>query len=120
LLVRRLLVGERVAAVAVAAIEGGREFDLKIGYDEAFARHSPGITLACEALADGARRGFSAHEFLGLAEDWQRPFATRERRFTSLMVYPANVAGAAAFGLDAASALARRVGRVLGTRSCAA
>ena len=114
LLVRLLKVGERVAAVGVAVIESGRSFDLKIGYDAAFARHSPGLTLTCEALADSARRGLAAHEFLGFAEGWQRPFATRERNFTSLMIYPMNIAGSTAFGFDAAGALLRRTRRALG------
>jgi CelD/BcsL family acetyltransferase involved in cellulose biosynthesis len=114
LLVRRLWAGERVAAVQVAVIEGGRCFDLKIGYDGEFARHSPGLTLTCEALADDARRGLRGHEFLGLAEDWQRAFATRERRCESFVIYPLNAPGLAAFAFDAAGAIARRARRALG------
>jgi CelD/BcsL family acetyltransferase involved in cellulose biosynthesis len=113
--VRTLTVGGRTAAMQVAVEEGGRCFDLKIGYDPQFAKHSPGLTLTCEALADGARNGLRAHEFLGLAEDWQRSFATRERRFTSLVIYPASFAGVVAFTFDAAGALVRRARRALGT-----
>jgi CelD/BcsL family acetyltransferase involved in cellulose biosynthesis len=117
--VRRLSVGDRLAAVQVGVVQGGRCFDLKIGYDPEFARHSPGLTLSCEALADGARRGLQAHEFLGLAEDWQRAFATRERRFESLILYPWNVAGVATFAFDALAALTRRARRAV-THSCVA
>jgi CelD/BcsL family acetyltransferase involved in cellulose biosynthesis len=118
--IRRLTVDGRVAAVQVATIEGGRCFDLKIGYDPAFGSCSPGLLLTCQALADGARDGLRAHEFLGLAEEWQRAFATRERRFESLVIYPLNAPGLAAFAFDAAGALLRRVRRALGTTSCVA
>ena len=116
LLVRRLFVGDRVAAAQVAVVMGGRCFDLKIGYDREFARHSPGLTLTCEALAEGDKSGLAAHEFLGLAEDWQRAFATHERRSESLTILPLNAPGMAAFGIDAAGALLRRARRLLGIR----
>lgn len=116
---RRLLVGARVAAMQLSVVQGGRCFDLKIGYDPEFGRCSPGLTLTGEALADGARRGLDAHEFLGLAEEWQRAFATRERRCESLVLYPLNAAGLAAFATDAAAALVRRLRRTV-TSSCAA
>jgi CelD/BcsL family acetyltransferase involved in cellulose biosynthesis len=118
-LVRRLCVAERVAAVQVAVVQGGRCFDLKIGYDPDFARHSPGLALTSESLADGARRGLEAHEFLGLAEDWQRAFATRERRCESLVSYPVSAAGLMAFAIDALAALTRRARRAV-TSLCAA
>jgi CelD/BcsL family acetyltransferase involved in cellulose biosynthesis len=118
--IRRLTVDGRVAAVQVASIEGGRCFDLKIGYDPAFGNYSPGLMLTCQALADGARDGLRAHEFLGLAEDWQRAFATRERRFESLVIYPLNAPGLVAFAFDATGALIRRARRALGTTSCVA
>ena len=115
LVVRRLLVGERVAAVHVSLEVGGRCFELKIGYDAELARHSPGLTLTCEVLADGAKNGSRAHEFLGLAADWQRGFATRERHTQSIVILPHNAAGMTAFGIDAAGALLRRARRLLGT-----
>lgn len=116
LVVRRLLAGERVAAVHVAVEAGGRCFELKIGYDAELSRHSPGLTLTCEVLADGAKKGSRAHEFLGLAADWQRGFATRERHTQSLTLLPFNAAGMTAFGFDAAGAILRRARRLLGTR----
>ena len=93
-------------------MQAQRCWGLKIGYDEKFSRHSPGTLLLLECLQDGYRRGLVAHEFLGAAAEWQRPFATSERPLEAIALYPLAPAGLATLGLDVAGALGRRIARV--------
>ena len=119
LLVRRLFAGTDVAAVHVAVVEAQRCFELKIGYDERFARSSPGMLLTCECLADSVDRGHRAHEFLGNAADWQRPLATSERMLTTLVVYPLSPRGVFALGIDVAGFAWRRLRQSFSRRNAA-
>jgi CelD/BcsL family acetyltransferase involved in cellulose biosynthesis/SAM-dependent methyltransferase len=112
LLVRRLRAGAEVAAVHVAVVDDQRCFELKIGFDDKFARQSPGVLLTLDCLQDGVRRGLRAHEFLGSAADWQEPFATAERPLRNLALYPHNARGLTALARDGARFAARRGLRV--------
>jgi CelD/BcsL family acetyltransferase involved in cellulose biosynthesis/predicted RNA methylase len=112
LLVRRLRVGEEIAAVHVGVLQDQRCYELKIGFDEKFARQSPGVLLTLDCLQDGVRRGLRTHEFLGSAADWQEPFATAERPLRNLALYPLNARGLTALARDGARFVARRGLRV--------
>ena len=112
LLVRRLLVGDEVAAVHVGLVQSNRCYELKIGFDEKWARQSPGMLLTLECLRDGFARGLEAHEFLGASAAWQVPFATGERRLENLALYPLNFTGFTWLGLDVARFAYRRAARV--------
>lgn len=112
LAVRRLRVGEETVAIHVGVIQANRWWELKIGYDQKWARSSPGVQLTWESLQDGFRRQFRSHEFLGYAADWQEAFATSDRTLQSILVYPLSPAGLWSLGLDAGGFLMRRAARV--------
>src|SRR3989454_167719 len=63
-------IGGEVAATQIAVESGGRFWLLKVGYDERFARCSPGHLLMVETLRYAAERGLRTFEFLGSAEPW--------------------------------------------------
>jgi CelD/BcsL family acetyltransferase involved in cellulose biosynthesis len=113
LLVRRLRVGTEIAAVHVGVVVAQCCYELKIGFDEKFARQSPGVLLTQDCLRDGARRGFRAHEFLGCAAAWQEPFAPTERLLRNVTLYPYSARGLSALALDGADVAARRAARLV-------
>jgi CelD/BcsL family acetyltransferase involved in cellulose biosynthesis len=113
LLVRRLRVGAEIAAVHVGVVVERCCYELKIGFDEKFARQSPGVLLTQDCLRDGARRGFRAHEFLGCAAAWQEPFAPTERHLRNVTIYPYSMRGLSALALDGADVAARRAAGVV-------
>ena len=117
LLVRRLRVGGADAAVHVGVVESGRSYELKIGYDERWSRFSPGLQLTWHCLRDASERGLRAHEFLGAAADWQRPFATSERQLENIVVYAMSPAGLWSLAADGAAVLGRRALRLAGCAS---
>jgi CelD/BcsL family acetyltransferase involved in cellulose biosynthesis len=113
LLVRRLRVGAEIAAVHIGVVAEQCCYELKIGFDEKFARQSPGVLLTQDCLRDAARRGFRAHEFLGCAAAWQEPFAPTERSLRNVTIYPYSVRGLSALALDGADVAARRAARLV-------
>jgi len=107
-----LRIGGRTAAMQLGVAWHGRLWVLKVGYDAAFARCSPGILLLAYAVADAARAGVQGCELLGTAEDWTRPWSTREVPTLTVIAYPARP--------RAASRLARDVAGISGARAGAA
>lgn len=95
----------RIEGVAVAmqlAVEwAGRYWLYKIGYDEAYARCSPGTLLMLFALGEAARGGLTGFELMGDVEPWIADFWTSASRpCVRVRTYPANFYGAAAFAQD--------------------
>jgi CelD/BcsL family acetyltransferase involved in cellulose biosynthesis/SAM-dependent methyltransferase len=112
LLVRRLHVGNEIAAVHVGVVQSNRCYELKIGYDEKWSRQSPGLLLTLDCLRDGFERGHEAHEFLGSAANWQEPFATGERPLRNVALYPLSLAGLFWLAVDIATFAGRRAIRI--------
>jgi CelD/BcsL family acetyltransferase involved in cellulose biosynthesis len=96
-----LLLGGKPAAMQIAVETGGRYWLLKIGYDAAFARCSPGTLLLAHTVQLAARRGLQTYELLGVDEPWTAPWATGVRRMTTLRHYPFRPGGGLALAADA-------------------
>jgi hypothetical protein len=88
-----MYIGETPVAMQLAVEVGNRLWLLKIGYDETFARCSPGNLLLIESLRDSATRGLRSVEFLGRSEPWTKLWTSAERSCLSLMAYPRTVRG---------------------------
>jgi CelD/BcsL family acetyltransferase involved in cellulose biosynthesis len=89
------------AVATVLAVEcAGSLWTLKIGYDEAFRRCSPGALLTRHTIAWAAERGLRSYEFLGTAAAWTRDWTRDERRCVSLRIYPLAPKGLAALAVD--------------------
>ncbi len=104
-----LRIGEATAAARMAVEYGGRLWDMKIGYDERFAKCSPGILLTHETLRYACERGLTAHEYLGAAEPWQRCWPLDLRPHTNVRLYSLSIAGCAALCEDVGRLAARRL-----------
>jgi CelD/BcsL family acetyltransferase involved in cellulose biosynthesis len=114
LLLNLMYVDEQPVAMQLAVEVGRRLWLLKIGYDESFARCSPGNLLLLETLRDSAARGLHSVEFLGRCEPWTEPWTTQEQRCVSLLAYPGTLRGLSSLARDGASyafnSLRRRFG----------
>lgn len=97
----------RIVAMQLALESLGRFWLFKIGFDEAFARCSPGTLLMLHTIGWAAGRGLSAYELLGNVEPWIAQFWTRDQRdCVRLRTYPLRPGGVLALAGDA-SAFAR-------------
>ena len=99
------------------ALECEQRFWLfKIGYDEAYARCSPGTLLMLQTLKYAAERGLRAYEMLGSAEPWTAAWTQAQHECVMINTYPHGLPGWLAFAADASAwawAKARRI-NVLG------
>lgn len=110
-----LRIGGRVVAMQMALESFGRYWLFKIGFDEDYARCSPGTLLMLHMIGWAAQRGLAAFELLGDVEPWIAQFWTREQHdCVRLRTYPFNPKGAAAFAADGAIWLRRRLARKRG------
>ncbi|MDP1768788.1 MAG: GNAT family N-acetyltransferase [Nitrospirota bacterium] len=73
---------------------------LKIGYDEEWARCSPGIQLTMETIRYAFEQGLEAYEFLGSEEPWQAMWPRHRHVLTSLVLYPTSLQGLLSFSED--------------------
>jgi CelD/BcsL family acetyltransferase involved in cellulose biosynthesis len=108
-----LRLGGQAVAMQLAVEHNKAFWLLKIGYDEAFARCSPGTLLLLETIRYAAAHGLHSYEFLGTPASWTRVWTLLERPCVSLWAYPARMRGVAALAVDATTAVRRKLGRVV-------
>jgi CelD/BcsL family acetyltransferase involved in cellulose biosynthesis len=106
-------VGDAIAAMRLLLVYGDRQWEIKIGYDEAYASASPGTLVLLSQLVDGAEHGRVAHVFLGTAEAWQDRFAPVHVQFETIRTFPWCFWSAAAFLNDAGPVLMKRARSLL-------
>ena len=108
-----LRIGGQTAAMQIAVTSGDRFSLLKIGYNQAFARCSPGSLLMCETIRYAAAHGVRSYEFLGGDEPWTQMWTEHVRPCVSLRAYPVSIRGMAALTGDVGRIACRRLGRFL-------
>jgi len=108
-----LQIGDAVAAMQIGVVHAGRFWVLKVGYNPAYGRASPGILLMIETIKYAVAHGLETYELLGSAADWTRVWTEHERESVSLWVYPANTRGAVALASDTMRKATRRLRRLL-------
>lgn len=104
-----------VQGIAIATILGieqeGRFWVLKIGYDEQWARCSPGIQITMETIRYAFEKRLEAYEFLGSEEPWQAMWPRSQHHFVTVVLYPISLNGLRAFGRDGLRILLSRAHR---------
>lgn len=102
--------GQPIATIL--GIEYARRFwVLKIGYDEGWARCSPGIQLTMETIHYAFDQGLEAYEFLGSEEPWQSIWPRCRHELISLVIYPLSVQGLLALSSHLHGFVMKRVRR---------
>lgn len=100
----------RVPAAFQLMVEwGSRLWVLKIGYDESWARCSPGILLMHESIRYAFDRGLEVFEFLGTDEPWIRLWTGCVHRYVSARLYPFSMRALVEMGSDLSRSMIRRV-----------
>lgn len=103
---------------AIATILGlqhaKRFWVLKIGYDEEWARCSPGIQMTMESIRYAFDEGLESYEFLGSEEAWQAVWPRHRHALISLVLYPTSVQGLRGLGGDLQRFMMKKMQRVFG------
>jgi len=91
------------AVAAQLSVEyADRLWVLKIGYDEAWRRCSPGWQLLAETMRYAFDRKLKSYEFLGSDEAWLHGWRTEGTGLSTLACYPSSVSGAYGLAADTA------------------
>lgn len=106
-----LKVNRKVIAAMIGVEYAQRFWILKIGYDEAWARCSPGILLIHESIHQAFLNNLEAYEFLGNNEPWIHMWTQDLHSYVSYYVYPVSIQGLIQFSEDASVALTEKVRR---------
>ena len=81
----------------------------KVGYDEKWAEHSPGVQLMWEVMRYACESRLAGVELLGKVEEWLTIWTRDVREYRTLIFYPFNLRGLHAATADAAQALAQKL-----------
>lgn len=88
-----LRIGGQAAAMQLAVEQDGCFWLFKMGFDESFARLSPGMLLMTESLRSARRRGCHRFEMMGKSEAWNHVWAPQIHNAVSLVLCAPTVRG---------------------------
>jgi CelD/BcsL family acetyltransferase involved in cellulose biosynthesis len=97
------------AAMQIAVVFRSCWWIYKIGYDEQFARCSPGTILISETIRHAAESQLERYEFMGTTAEWLSMWTSEHRQTVTIRTYPLSARGVAAFVIDACSKFATQV-----------
>jgi CelD/BcsL family acetyltransferase involved in cellulose biosynthesis len=104
--------GDQTAAVQLGVEYKNRFWLLKMGYDQNFARYSPGELLIVESLRLVAERGLEAYEFTGTPESWTHKWTDKMHASVSIRIYAVGLRGLIGVAAESAMAAARRAAKM--------
>jgi CelD/BcsL family acetyltransferase involved in cellulose biosynthesis len=104
-----LNVGGTAIAGQLSVEHAERMWVLKIGYDEAWSRCSPGWLLLAETMRVAFERRLRSCEFLGSDEPWLHGWQTVTRDLCTMACYPVSVAGVYGLATDSFARLRTRL-----------
>ncbi len=99
----------RPVAMQLAVERANSLWLLKIGFDAAAARCSPGHLLMAEVVRKAAHDGLSTIEFLGSEAPWTREWTRGSRACVAAAFYPLRARSALPLGRDASHILGRKL-----------
>jgi len=105
-----LRAGDETLAMQLCVVQANAFWLLKVGFDEAHGKCSPGMLLTAETIRYAAAEGLAAYEFLGVVEDWTGIWTDLVRPYVTVRAYPLSLAGAARFVGDVAGKVRARLG----------
>ncbi len=88
-----LRIGDQPAAMQLAIEHEGCFWLFKMGFDESFARVSPGTLLMVESLRSARQRGCARYELMGRSEAWNQIWAPRLHESVSLNLCAPTIRG---------------------------
>ncbi len=92
--------GETPIAMQLATVVANGYWLLKIGFDEAWKRASPGMLLIAETIRYAAEQDLATYELMGVVEPWTHMWTEHVRESVSVRTYPLSASGLSALAAD--------------------
>jgi CelD/BcsL family acetyltransferase involved in cellulose biosynthesis len=112
-----LRIEDKAVAVQLLIENANRIWVLKIGYDEAYARCSPGILLMHKVIQHAFEKQLEAIELLGTNQSWLNIWPSQLHRFDIYRLYPVTPIAIISCGLEFANAALHKLRTILAKRS---
>ena len=96
-------------AAQISVVYADRLWVLKIGYDEAWSRCSPGWQLLAETMKYAFECKLKSYEFLGSDESWLDGWITERHGYRAIGCYPATARGMYGLAADTIGRIHARV-----------
>jgi CelD/BcsL family acetyltransferase involved in cellulose biosynthesis len=109
LVISSLRLDGEMIAVQLLVEHANRWWILKIGFDDQWAKYSPGMQLMFETIKEAFRRELTAIELLGTEEQWINIWPHKTHQFISLVYFPFNPRGITALLKEASSKFIARL-----------
>jgi CelD/BcsL family acetyltransferase involved in cellulose biosynthesis len=113
LIIAFMKVGERNVASQLLVNHGGRLWVLKVGYDEAYAKSSPGILLMHRVVQFAFDNGYEAFELLGANEPWVGIWKPEIHSHIAYRRYPVFPLPLLAHGIEESTEIYSRVSTIV-------
>lgn len=95
--VSEMYIDDEIVAIQYAVEWGEKFWLLKIGFNEKYAKCSPGMLLMQETLTYAMNNNLKSYEFLGSSETWTRRWTQTEWQTVRVEAYPFSIKGMLAF-----------------------
>lgn len=109
LLVAFLRFNGSAIASHVASVARGGYRQLKIGYDDRYAKYLPGLQLLLQTIRWSFEQNLATYEFMGAQEPWIEEWTDEVRSHKSILFYPFSVRGLAGLAQDGLGRVRRKV-----------
>jgi|WetSurMetagenome_2_1015567.scaffolds.fasta_scaffold28064_2 CelD/BcsL family acetyltransferase involved in cellulose biosynthesis len=106
-------IGDKGVASQLLVNHGGRLWVLKVGYDEAFSKASPGILLMHRVVQYTFENGYEAFEMLGANEPWVSIWKPEIHNHIAYRRYPKTPLPLIAHGIEESSEIVSRVSTII-------
>jgi CelD/BcsL family acetyltransferase involved in cellulose biosynthesis len=113
LIVAFMKVGDTNVASQLLVNHGGRLWVLKVGYDEAYSRSSPGILLMHRVVQYAFDNGYEAFELLGANEPWVGIWKPEIHNHIAYRRYPTSPLPLLAHGMEESAEIVSRISTIV-------
>jgi len=107
-----LRVDGKPIAIQLAILHSNRFWLLKVGYDAAWKRYSPGVLLTHETIRYAFQHGLDGYEFLGHDEPWIHRWTRRTHSHIIFRSYPYSIKGIETFARDSIHSILNKMSKV--------
>lgn len=106
-----LYLSDKIIAISMCVEEYKSLWELKIGYDDKWAKYSPGSQLTFEKMRYTYQNNLKSYEFLGSLDNWQLFWVNEVRKYEFVSIYPSNIRGFFKFSADVITYLCKCISR---------
>ena len=105
---------DRAIAMHIGVVAYNCFWVLKLGYDEALSKCSPGILQAMDTVEYAFKQNLTRYEFLGSEEKWQSSWPVQQHQYCTILLFPFSIRGLTALSVTFLKIVLSKIRRITG------